>query len=84
MRFYLTGLVSLMERVLFNFVNFVHPVKTLILLAKPQRVINATLLRQNLQNEQNGILGLIRIKNSATGFSGTFEKCRGVGPNIFP
>ncbi len=44
-----------MERVLFNSVNFVHSVKTLILLAKAQRMIKATLLRQNLQNEQNGI-----------------------------
>ncbi len=63
-----------MERVLLNSVNFVHSVKTLILPAKPQRVIKATLLRQNLQNEQNGILGLIRIKNPATGFSGTSPK----------
>ncbi len=44
-----------MERVLLNSVNFVHSVKTLILLAKAQRMIKATLLRQNLQNEQNGI-----------------------------
>ena len=38
--------------------NFVHSVKILILLITPQHVIKATFLRQNLQNKQNGILGL--------------------------